>query len=243
MANLNVPLVPTSQTLSSNINEFKNNSQLIQFATPNVEDCPSPLRFDYTTTGGSPTTTWERTLGCDLDEGRDNLWAPTVQTDCIRVGARVGTEYYLICKVSLAEGRHFGPINQMGFEWYQSHSSNNSIFLRKFGLLYKKPRTDEQWSYSTDFNGESNKETTGYFFYKRNIGNFERDYQNQGYRLNEIYFQFRTTSGVGSAHYSYVELFNMRFGWGDGDPHQTTKICLPNIRPWNMAHLPSYGDA
>ena len=23
--------------------------------------------------------------------------------------------------------------------------------------------------------------------------------------------------GVGSAHYSYVELFNMRFGWGDGD--------------------------
>ena len=76
MANLNVPLIPTSQTLSSNINDFKNNSQLIQFATPNVEDCPSPLRFDYTTTGGSPTTTWERTLGCDLDEGRDNLWAP-----------------------------------------------------------------------------------------------------------------------------------------------------------------------
>ena len=79
-------------------------------------------------------------------------------------------------KVSLAEGRHFGPINQMGFEWYQSHNSNNSIFLRKFGLLYKKPRTDEQWSYSTDFNGESNKEKTGYFFYMRNIGNFERDW-------------------------------------------------------------------
>ena len=106
--------------------------------------------------------------------------------------------------MSLAEGRHFGPINQMGFEWYQSHDSNNGIFLRKFGLLYKKPGTDEQWSYSTDFNGESNKEKTGYFFYMRNIGNFERDYQNQGYRLNEIYFQFRTTSGVGSAHYSYV---------------------------------------
>ena len=32
----------------------------------------------------------------------------------------------------------------------------------------------------------------------------------------------------------------MRFGWGDGDPHETTKICLPNIRPWDMAHLPSY---
>ena len=177
-----------------------------------------------------------------LTRGRDNLWAATNRTDDIRVGARVGTEYYLICKVSLAEGRHFGPINQMGFEWYQSHDSNNSIFLRKFGLLYKKPGTDEQWSYSTDFNGESNKEKTGYFFYMRNIGNFERDYQNQGYRLNEIYFQFRTTSGVGSAHYSYVELFNMRFGWGDGDPHETTKICLPNIRPWDMAHLPSYGD-
>ena len=46
----------------------------------------------------------------------DNFGQP-LQTDCIRVGARVGTEYYLICKVSLAEGRHFGPINQMGFEW------------------------------------------------------------------------------------------------------------------------------
>ena len=58
----------------------------------------------------------------------------------------------------------------------------------------------------------------------RNIGNFERDYQNQDY--SKDLDQFRTTPGVGSAHYSYVELFNMRFGWGD-NLHETAKIfCL-----------------
>ena len=39
-----------------NLNEFKNNSKLNKHKVQ-VEDFPSPLRFDYTTTGGSPTTT------------------------------------------------------------------------------------------------------------------------------------------------------------------------------------------
>ena len=92
----------------------------------------------------------------------------------------------------------------------QQHSD---IFLRKFGLLYKKPKTDE-WSYSRTLTVSQTRQRPVISFIRK-LGNFERDYQNQGYRLNEIYFQFRTTSGVGSAHYSYVELFNMRFNDGD----------------------------
>ena len=224
------------------MDDFKNNTQLIKWSNPSLEDCPSSLRFDFSPVGSSSTITWERTLGCEFEEGRNNLWALTNRTDDVKVSTRVGTEYFLICKVSLDESRHFGPITQMGWEWYQSSDSNNSIFLRKFGLLYKQPGTNKQWSYSSSFDGEQNKEKSGYFFYTRNIGNFERDYQNDGYRINEIYFQFRTTSGVGSAHRSYVEIFNMRFGWGDGEIHESNKLCLPKIRPFSRASELEFGD-
>ena len=224
---------------SSNINEFKQNSQLRK-ATPNVEDCPSNCGLTTRQPAVHRPLLGSERLAVILMKGWTTFGRPLYDDHQGWRHSKAGD--YLISKVSLAEGRHFGPINQMGFEGIKAMTATTVIFL-KFGLLYKSPeQTSSDRCNCTDFNGESNKEKTGYFFYMRNIGNFERATKTRVTASMKSIFSFALLLGLGQRTDSYVELFNMRFGWGEEDPHETTKICLPNIRPWDMAHLPSYGD-
>ena len=243
MANLNIPLIRTTQEIPDDLNSFKDNTQLINWSTANVEDVPTNIRFHYSATGGTTSAlTWDRTLGCTFEEGKNNLWAISNQGEQIRVNVNTGSEYYLICKVKMDEGRHFGPFNKMGWEFFQSHDSNNSLFLRKIGRFYKHPETNEIWSFSSAWNGESFKESRGYFFATDRIVNIEKSHLEEGYILNEIYFQFRSTSGVGSSHSSYVEIFDMRLGWDLGFEEDNKRICLPKIRPFSQANQLTFGD-
>lgn len=238
MSHLRAPVIETSQNLPNNLSDYKNKTRLIRWSVPSVLDVGTECHFS-----GGYNTTWKRTAATYFDEGKDDIWASNQSANSLRVKANAGKEHFYICEVPMHQSRHWGPFNQMGIEWFQSNDANNSLHLRRIGRSYRKrDDSSEFWSWSSPFDGEPNKETRGYFFYRENYERFEKERQAEGYVLNSLWFQFRTTSGPGSSHMTYVELFNVRFGWGDGDPSDNYKICLPKIRPVSQIAEIVYGD-
>ena len=237
MSHLRAPVIETSQNLPNNLDDYKK-TRLIRWSLAGVLDVGTDCKFS-----GGYDTAWKRTADCWFDEGKDDIWADGHGSTSLRVKANAGKEHFYICEVPMHQSRHWGPFNQMGIEWFQSNDSNNSLHLRRIGRSYRK-RDDPSlfWSWSSPFDGEPNKETRGYFFYRENYERFELEHQAEGFVLSSLWFQFRTTSGTGASHMSYVELFNVRFGWGDGDLSDNYKICLPKIRPVSQIAEVVYGD-
>ena len=107
MANLNIPLIRTTQEIPDDLDSFKKDTQLINWSTANVEDVPTNIRFHYSATGGTTSAlTWDRTLSCGFEEGKNNLWAVSNREDEIRVNINTGTELkchrYLLINASLS---------------------------------------------------------------------------------------------------------------------------------------------
>ena len=237
MSHLRAPVIETTQNLPNNLSDYQK-TRLIRWGLAGVLDVGTDCKFS-----GGYNSAWKRDAACYFDEGKDDIWAGAHGSTSLRVKANAGKEHYYICEVPMHQSRHWGPFNQMGIEWFQSNDSNNSLHLRRIGRSYRK-RDDPSlfWSWSSPFDGEPNKETRGYFFYRENYERFELEHQAEGFVLSSLWFQFRTTSGAGSAHTSYVDMFNVRFGWGDGDPSDNYKICLPKIRPVSQIAEVVYGD-
>jgi len=241
MTNLSVPLVPTSVPKPSNLNDMKVSTPLIEWCDPVLKDLGVKKQFS----GGS-NTYWDRDDVIRVTQDRMKIFNPDNSGDnrhSCQLSTNAGAEHYYIAYVEFDIGRHFTqPFTWMGVEWYQTDDSNNSCHIRQIGREYKNPSTGLVYSYSTGFWGESNKETRGYFHYINEMSQTEIDYQKDGYLLNRILFNLRTTSGMGSSHWSSCEVFNLRFGWGDGEPSTNHMIALPKIRPLDEHDKPAYGD-
>ena len=114
---------------------------------------------------------------------------------------------WLIAYLDLDESRQFGVFNSLGFEFYQSGGNvKGAIYLHKVGREYKKPGTNEVWSYSdSDFDGDYDN-SRGTFFHNTDFNSDEISMQKAGFILNRIYFNYGTstkgTTPTGSGPYT-----------------------------------------
>ena len=79
----------------------------------------------------------------------------------------------MIAYLDMDTSRQFGVFNSLGFQFYQSGGNLNiAPYLHKVGREYKKPGTNEVWSYSDrDLDGDFYNER-GTFFHNTD---FDRD--------------------------------------------------------------------
>ena len=240
MTNLSVPLVPTSVPKPTSLNDMKYNAPLIKWCEPVLKDHGKAKTFN----NGS-NREWKHTDSLQINQDRMNVFAGSMSTpsDTCVLQVNAGSEHHYIAYVEFDMGRHFTkPFTWMGVEWYQDDDRNNSCFIRQFGREYKYPSNGYTSTHSTGFWGEGNKETKGYFHYINAMSDSEIDVQKDGYLLSRVYFGLRSTSGVGSAHQSRCNVFNLRLGWGEGEPSTNHMIVLPKIRPFEEQTTPAYGE-
>ena len=240
MTNLSVPLVPTSVPKPAGLNDMKTKTHLIKWCDPVLKDHGTDKRFN-----NGANTYWDYDDNIIINEERMNIFNSTQSTASrgCEIKTNAGSEHFYIAYVEFDMGRHFTkPFTWMGLEWYQGSDSNNSCFIKKIGREYKKESNGYTSNWSCGFYGESNKETRGYFHYIDSMHEREIEVQEDGYLFNRIYFNLRTTSGVGSANTSMSSVFNLRFGWGEGEPSTNHMIALPKIRPFEEQTKPAYGE-
>ena len=239
MENLSIPLVDTSYPKPSNLNDFKIKVPLIKWSDPVLKDQGGTKNFN-----DGWNTHWKHDDTLNINENKMNPWVKSKTSDVCTLSVKAGSEHFYIGYVDLGESRHFNvPLTWAGLEWYQTNSSNNSCHLLKIGREYKKPSDDSTWSFSSDFWGDNNKETLGYFHRIETLDKKEIEKQQEGYVLNRLYFGMRTTAGAGSSHNSSVYVYNVKFGWGDGDASNNHKMALPKIRRWDRVNKLEFGDA
>ena len=240
MTNLSVPLVPTSVPKPTSLNDMKYNAPLIKWCEPVLKDHGKAKTFN----NGS-NREWKHTDSLQINQDRMNVFAGSMSTpsDTCVLQVNAGSEHHYIAYVEFDMGRHFTkPFTWMGVEWYQDDDRNNSCFIRQFGREYKYPSNGYTSTHSNGFWGEGNKETKGYFHYIDAMSDSEINVQKDGYLLSRVYFGLRSTSGVGSAHQSRCNVFNLRLGWGEGEPSTNLMIVLPKIRPFEEQTTPAYGE-
>ena len=122
--------------------------------------------------------------------------------------------------------------NSLGFEFYQSGGNvKGAVYLHKVGREYKKPGTNEVWSYSDSDLDDEFYNDRGTFFHSTDFNRDEIDKQKQGFILNRIYFNYGTSTsgstGTGSQPYTEVQIYNLKLGWGSGEASNNHRICLP----------------
>ena len=83
-------------------------------------------------------------------------------------------EAWFISYLDLDISRQFGVFNSLGFEFYQNGGNlKGAIYLHKVGRQYKKPGTNEVWSYSDhDLDNDFYNER-GTFFHSTKFGSYE----------------------------------------------------------------------
>lgn len=239
MANISIPLVHTTQSIPSNLTDFKNKVPLIQWAPTDSTDVYSGNGF--TMDEGSHVS-WKRTATQEIKyPDNRNVFALNPARGGITLKTKQSGEKYFIAYTEMENSRHF-RFNEMGWEHFQSSGSNHSMHLAYIAREYYRPSDNKTWRFGDAWNGEANKDTLGYFYTRRAFSPREEQFYNSGYFLKRIWYQFRTTGGVGGDLSSYVEVFNMRFGYGSGDASENHMICLPKMRALDEAYTPSFGD-
>ena len=188
-------------------------------------------------------TRWE----CSKSKGlsTDDIWGDDPD-DGFEVSIQDKGGSWLIAYLDLDTSRQFGVFNSLGFEFYQSGGNvKGAIYLNQVGREYKKPGTNEVWSYCDgDFDGDYDNER-GTFFHNTDFDRDEVSMQQAGFILNRVYFHYGTstkgTSPTGGGPYTEVQIFNLKLGWGDGTPSNNHRICLPKIRPFDQAAQLQFG--
>ena len=146
------------------------------------------------------------------------------------------------------ESRQFRVFSSLGFDrFYQSGGNvKGAIYLNQVGREYKKPGTNEVWSYSdSDFDGDYDNSRA--FFQNTEFDRNEISYAGGNLHFESDLFHDGTstkgTTPTGGGPYTEVQIFNLKLGWGDGD-HQfiiNHRICLPKIRPFDQAAQLQFG--
>ena len=234
---LKIETIPSAQRISRNVGEHR---QL-----PVIEWADTIGRLETSSkdfTSGRDTR-WD----CNKSKGLsvDDIWGDDPD-DGFEVSVQDKGGSWLIAYLDLDESRQFGVFNSLGFEFYQSGGNvKGAIYLHKVGREYKKPGTNEVWSYSdSDFDGDYDN-SRGTFFHNTDFSDDEINMQRAGFILNRIYFNYGTstkgTTPTGSGPYTDVQIYNLKLGWGDGTPSNNHRICLPKIRPFDQAAQLQFG--
>ena len=232
-----IDLIPSAQRISRNVGDHR---QL-----PVIEWSPTRggMESDRKYFSAGNDTRWE----CNKSKGlhTDDIWGDD-PGDGFEVSVQDKGGSWLIAYLDLDNSRHFGVFNSLGFEFYQSGGNvKGAIYLDKVGREYKKPGTNEVWSYSdSDFDGDYDN-SRGTFFHNTDFSRDETSMQEAGFILNRIYFNYGTstkgTTPTGGGPYTEVQIYNLKLGWGDGTPSSNHRICLPKIRPFDQAAQLQFG--
>ena len=234
-----IKTAPPKNQLYDNLSDHKNKSEWVDWSAATPTDRWGEMSFDK-----GYETRWKQDQGFKWQNGLKNCFAKTHTTNdgFLRLRTNAGTEHFFIACVSFSDSRHFDQFDSMAMEWHQSDDTNNSCHLRRIGREWRHKDSGNTWRYCTYFDGERSKETKGYFFLKYDFDDEEISKQRSGYLLSAIYFQLRTTSGVGSAHDSQVDIFNLRLGWANDKSYSlSNRVVLPAIRPWEERNKLAFG--
>ena len=232
-----IELIPSAQRIPRGVGDFR---QL-----PAIEWSPTRGGMEssnkYFSAGRD--TRWE----CSKSKGlhMDDIWGNDPD-DGLEVQIQDKGGSWLISYLNLDTSRQFGVFTSLGFEFYQSGGNlKGAIYLHKVGREYKKPGTNEVWSYSDYDLDDDFYNTRGTFFHNTDFSTEEINMQRAGFILNRIYFNYGTsTSGTtptGGGPYTEVQIYNLKLGWGDGTPSNNHRICLPKIRPFDQAAQLQFG--
>ena len=234
---LKIDTIPSAQRISRNVGEFRQLPAIEWSRTRGGMESSNK----YFTSGRD--TRWE----CSKSKGlsTDDIWGDD-SDDGFEVQIQDKGGSFLIAYLDLDTSRQFRVFNSLGFEFYQSGGNvKGAIYLHKVGREYKKPGTNEVWSYSdSDFDGDYDNER-GTFFHNTDFSRDETSMQEAGFILNRIYFNYGTSTGgstpTGGGPYTEVQIYNMKLGWGSGAASNSRRICLPKIRPFDQALQLQFG--
>lgn len=230
MALKEIITVPASQSMPSNLAQHKEHPYIKHGVTTHSS------KGTFTPSHG---TRREYKQDVNLDVRNKDIFHVPAGNDTFRVGINAGSEHFGNVEVKLQEQNFNNTWKGLGFEYHQDSSSNNSLFLRYFAKVWWNVKENTHYTYGSSFDGESRKETVGYFYNKDTFSDQERSWQDGVWRLKGLIFNFRSTAGVGSSHNSYVQIFNLKFFSGDGS-NSGIRLVLPAIRPSSEAYTPYF---
>ena len=232
----NIETIPAKQEIPWNVNDFRQ-LPAIEWAVTRGGQQSSMKYFD-----AGRDTRWDCSKLGNLSW--DDIWGDDVD-DGFEMSVKEKNELWFISWLDLDTSRQFRTFTSLGFEVDVTGGTKGSIYLHKVGREYKKPGTNETWSYSdSDLDGEFyNKRGT--FYHETSFNSSEISKQEQGYILNRIYFNYGTTgsgqSVTGGGPYTQTTIFNLKLGWGDRNQATDHRICLPKIRPFDQAAQLQFG--
>ena len=238
MANLKVPTIPTAQAVPGNINNFR--------MLPAIEWSVSAGGQESETKNflAGHDTRWN----CTRSKGLHviDIWGDD-SDEGLEMSVQEKGEAWFISYLDLDVSRQFGVFNSLGFEFYQNGGNlKGAIYLHKVGREYKKPGTNEVWSYSDYDLDDDFYNERGTFFHTTNFNSAEIDKQKQGFILNRIYFNYGCSTsgsvGTGSTPYTECQIYKLRLGWGEGEPSNNHRVCLPKMRAFSEADRLAFGD-
>ena len=235
---LKIETIPSAQAIPGNINNFR--------MLPSIEWSVSA--------GGQESETKHFTAGkdtrwnCSKAKGLHviNVWGDD-SDEGFEMSVQEKGEAWFISYLDLDISRHFGVFNSLGFEFYQNGGNlKGAIYLHKVGREYKKPGTNEVWSYSDYDLDDDFRNERGTFFHATDFNSDEINKQKQGFILNRIYFNFGCSTsgstGTGSTPYTECQIYNLKLGWGSGEASDNHRICLPKMREFSEADRLAFGD-
>ena len=187
-------------------------------------------------------TRWE----CSKSKGlhSDDIWGND-PSDGFEIQIQDKGGNFLIAYLDLDESRQFRVFNSLGFEFYQSGGNlKGAVYLHKVGREYKKPGTNEVWSYSdSDFDGDYDN-SRGTFFHNTDFNSDEINMQQAGFILNRIYFNYGTSTKAQlppAAVLTPTSDLQPEARLGRRHASSNHRICLPKIRPFDQAAQLQFG--
>ena len=183
MANLKVPTIPTAQSLGNSLSDFKS------VPTIRWSETEGGLESENKYFSAGKDTTWE----CDKSKGlhTDDIWGDDPD-DGFEVQTQDKGGSWLIAYLDLDTSRQFGVFNSLGFEFYQSSGNlKGAPYLHKVGREYKKPGTNEVWSYGDRDLDDDFYNERGTFFHSTNFNSSRNSQAKAGIHLESDLFQLR----------------------------------------------------
>ena len=234
---LQIPTISSSQLLTNNLSDHKK--------LPTIEwskEAGGQETGDKRFSSGSDRD-WEWSKKGSLRD--TEIWSPNGASS-FELGTKNRYEDFYIAYLDMGESRQFRGFTQMAFQFSQSAREKGTLYLYNIGREYKNPNNQERWSFSEDADDYDYKGDHGTFFVRTYFDSREIDKQSTGYVLNRIYFHYKTmgsgSSGTGGDIPSEVEIWDLKFGWGDNNS-DGYRICLPKIRPFDQADQLAFGES
>lgn len=229
MAHHEIPTIPTRTLVPTSLSAHKA-LDVVDWGVTSAMD-----KGEFTPTHGKRVK-FDRDVTLSYRIG-DIFEVPHNTSTNFRVSINAGAQHYGNTEMQLLEQRF--PDNLLGYsyEYTQSSSKNNSLYLRYYASVWWDVANNTHRTYGVDFDGESRKESTSYYYNYCNFTSDEQGWQDEGYRFKGIIFNFRSTKGTGSAHNSHVDFFNLKLHAGRLEATSTTnREVLPAIRPSTEAY-------